>query len=312
MDAHKNFSYSTVATAPTLPASGTTLTVATAAAFDDPATVGAYNVTVWPTGAQPLSSTAEIVRVTAKSGAVLTFTRVQEVTANVPADEQNSSTTNQSDAFTIQASTERQAQSFLAPGSYRVSGVEVYLGTIGTPVDHLIVELRASSGSDPGTVLASDTISVADIGAGQWVAKYFEVDLTSATTYWIALYRSGATDLSNYYTFRGNLSDVYANGLASQSVDSGASWIPNVGRERWFKVHFCDTQARVIVVGDQIANTITAKVMTDVEAELGQTNTSPGADVTILANHCAVVLEEYVMGATYELIFADPSEMAVI
>ncbi len=82
-DAHKNFSYSTVATAPSPATSGTSLTVATGdgALFPAPSTDGAFNLTVWPTGVSPLSSNSEIVRCTARSGDVLTITRTQEGTS---------------------------------------------------------------------------------------------------------------------------------------------------------------------------------------------------------------------------------------
>lgn len=79
-DAHKNFSYGTVLTAPSPPASGTTLVLGSGqgAEFPDPSVDGEYNVTVWPTATQPLSSNSEIVRVTARSTDTLTITRQQE------------------------------------------------------------------------------------------------------------------------------------------------------------------------------------------------------------------------------------------
>src|SRR5262245_13253975 len=81
MDGHANFGYSTVATAPSPAASGTTLTPADAIAFPDPASIGPYNVTVWPISETPIRTNAEIVRVTAKSGSQLTITRAQEGTS---------------------------------------------------------------------------------------------------------------------------------------------------------------------------------------------------------------------------------------
>lgn len=71
-DAHANFAVAPggVTVAPSPAASGTTLSISNsdAAAFPDPAS-GAYNVTIWPTGEQPLTSNAEIVRFTAKGAA---------------------------------------------------------------------------------------------------------------------------------------------------------------------------------------------------------------------------------------------------
>lgn len=76
MDAHKNFAYSTVATAPSPATSGTTLVVASGQGALFPAVP--FNATVWPTGAQPTAATAEIVRVTGISSDTLTIVRAQE------------------------------------------------------------------------------------------------------------------------------------------------------------------------------------------------------------------------------------------
>lgn len=77
-DALKNFSYSTVATAPSPAASGTSLVVAagegTKFAVGRPATI-------WPAGAQPSTSNEEIVLVTAIATDTLTITRAQEGSA---------------------------------------------------------------------------------------------------------------------------------------------------------------------------------------------------------------------------------------
>lgn len=78
MDAHANFAYSTVATAPSPATTGTSLVVAAGNGALFPAVP--FNAVIWPTGTQPLSSNAEIVRVTAISTDTLTITREQEST----------------------------------------------------------------------------------------------------------------------------------------------------------------------------------------------------------------------------------------
>ncbi len=75
-DAHKNFAYSTVATAPSPATSGTSLVVQAGDGALFPA--APFNVTVWPTGVAPLTSNAEILRVTAKSTDTFTIARTQE------------------------------------------------------------------------------------------------------------------------------------------------------------------------------------------------------------------------------------------
>lgn len=64
-DAHANFAYSMVATAPSPPTAGTSLTVASGDGAKFPA--APFNATVWPASTQPTTANAEIVRVTAIS-----------------------------------------------------------------------------------------------------------------------------------------------------------------------------------------------------------------------------------------------------
>lgn len=75
-DAHKNFAYSTVATAPSPASSGTSLVVAAGDGSKFPA--APFNATVWPSGAQPTDANAEIVRVIAVATDTFTITRAQE------------------------------------------------------------------------------------------------------------------------------------------------------------------------------------------------------------------------------------------
>lgn len=78
-DAHKNFAYSTVATAPSPATSGTSLVVQTGdgSLFPTPP----FNATIWPASTQPTTANAEIVRVTNISTDTFTITRTQESTS---------------------------------------------------------------------------------------------------------------------------------------------------------------------------------------------------------------------------------------
>jgi hypothetical protein len=78
-DAHANFAYSLVATAPSPATSGTSLVVTAADGAKFPA--APFNAVIWPTASQPLGSNAEIVRVTALSTDTLTIARAQEGTS---------------------------------------------------------------------------------------------------------------------------------------------------------------------------------------------------------------------------------------
>jgi hypothetical protein len=76
IDLHKNFAYSTVATAPSPATTGTSLVVAAGAGSKFP--TPPFNATIWPVSTQPTTTNAEIVRVTAISTDTLTITRAQE------------------------------------------------------------------------------------------------------------------------------------------------------------------------------------------------------------------------------------------
>lgn len=80
-DPHANFGYSTIATAPVPALTGLSLTVAAGEGALFPAVP--FNCTVWPSGVSPISTNAEIIRVTAKAGDVFTITRAQESTAAI-------------------------------------------------------------------------------------------------------------------------------------------------------------------------------------------------------------------------------------
>lgn len=76
-DAHLNFAVSLIAVAPIPAASGTTFNVTAGEGALFPA--APFNVVVWPAGANPTASNAEVLRVTSKgTGDNWTATRVQE------------------------------------------------------------------------------------------------------------------------------------------------------------------------------------------------------------------------------------------
>src|SRR3990167_1333705 len=78
-DAHKNFAYSTVLTAPSPADSGTSLVVQSGDGTKFPTVP--FNATIWPVSAQPTTANAEIVRVTNIATDTFTITRTQESTS---------------------------------------------------------------------------------------------------------------------------------------------------------------------------------------------------------------------------------------
>lgn len=111
----KNFAITTVATAPITPL-GTSLTVASSGGDLFPDTP--FNATVWPIGELPISTNAEIVRVTDITGDVFTIERMQEdskhriiqfgdkvaatITAKTAHDIKDMNTVNTSGSYVIQ------------------------------------------------------------------------------------------------------------------------------------------------------------------------------------------------------------------
>lgn len=81
-DAHKNFAYSTVATAPSTPTAGTSLVVASGHGTRFPAVP--FNATIWAAGEIATPANSEIVRVTAISTDTLTIVRAQETADGGP------------------------------------------------------------------------------------------------------------------------------------------------------------------------------------------------------------------------------------
>lgn len=75
-DAHDNFGYALVATAPSPATSGTSLVVSAGFGVDFP--TPPFNAVIWPSGANPTNANAEIVRVTNISTDTFTIIRTQE------------------------------------------------------------------------------------------------------------------------------------------------------------------------------------------------------------------------------------------
>src|SRR4051812_3732003 len=76
LDAHANFAYSRIVTAPSPAASGTSIVITTGTGAQFPAVP--FNATIWPAGVRQSLSNSEIVRVTNRVGDTLTITREQE------------------------------------------------------------------------------------------------------------------------------------------------------------------------------------------------------------------------------------------
>ncbi len=126
------------------------------------------------------------------------------------------------------------AQSFLAPTSFFISSVSLYVADVGTS-DRLAVSVRADSAGAPHvTNLTSGSADTLPVAAWVQIDLGSYVELVANQTYWIVA-RSDA-GLGQGYDWWDSGNDVaYANGIGSRSSD-GIIWSPR-GRDYAFRVH---------------------------------------------------------------------------
>lgn len=130
------------------------------------------------------------------------------------------------------------AQSFVPSVTAPLSKIVLNLFKVGTPTDNVVVELRPDGGSNtfqPSSVV-TESVNVAGggLGTSSGVATTISFSgtnyLTSGTTYWIVVHRSGAEDSSNYFKIdetdeSSSSVDYYPAGVDVFSLDgSPNSW----------------------------------------------------------------------------------------
>lgn len=120
---------------------------------------------------------------------------------------------------------EYRAQSFIPLGSGTLIDPEIRLGgNIGTPTDSLILEIRSDNAGVPSTtVLASKTLTHAELVADTWNTFALTLALSAGVRYWIVVHRSGGLDVNNYRTWRVSLLNPYTAGGSDSSSD-GSTW----------------------------------------------------------------------------------------
>lgn len=132
-DALKNFAYSTVATAPSPPTTGTSLVVAAGEGSRYPPVP--FDAVVWPANVIPLPSNAEVVRVTQIATDTLTIVRGAEgssarsvvtgdqIGANITAPFLGAGLVNQRPSYDLKVPA---GHSLVASGEYEIgAGVEI-------------------------------------------------------------------------------------------------------------------------------------------------------------------------------------------
>lgn len=215
-DAHKNFAYSTVATAPSPATSGTSLVLQLGAGANFPAVP--FNATIWPTNTQPLASNAEIVRVTAIATDTLTIVRSQE----------SSSARTVIVGDQIAAGITAKALTDIEPYVNPTGTINAYAGRVA-PTNWLICDganlSRATYANLFATIVpnvGNPTVTIATPGVFTLAAHGFQTGDTVFLTTTGAL-PTGLTANTIYYvifqsssTF--NLATSYANAIAATAI----------------------------------------------------------------------------------------------
>jgi hypothetical protein len=132
---------------------------------------------------------------------------------------------------------EAWAQSFQASSSYSLGQVIFKLAKRNSPTDNIYVELCSSVGGTP--LATSDNIdgSTLTTSAAEITFTFpSPAALTSGTTYYLQLRRSGVADSTNEYYVSMNASgNPYANGQAYTLTGNPASWTSQASTDLYFK-----------------------------------------------------------------------------
>ncbi len=226
MDAHKNFSYSTVATAPSPATSGTSLVVSAAAGafFPQPSTDGSFNVTIWPAGVQPTSANSEIARCTARLTDTLTLTRAQEGTTarTVVVGDQV--------ALTVTAKTLTDIEAGLPRfniESYGAIADSFYQDGVSTAASATFTSATAAfTAADTGK-----TIVILQAGSNAAQDHHTTITYVNATTVTLAQTAGRTVSPARFYVSRGGDSTPAINAAITAATNAGGGIIlcPGVG-----------------------------------------------------------------------------------
>lgn len=120
------------------------------------------------------------------------------------------------------------AQSFQIVGDtvWEAQYVKLRMKKEETPADNLVVGLYSDSAGEPGSLLASASLSGASVNENlnwQTLQLNTKVALTVGTIYWLVVERSGAIDAINYYKIDANEDLGYTGGV--MKIWNGSAWV---------------------------------------------------------------------------------------
>lgn len=140
-------------------------------------------------------------------------------------------------------------QTFTSATAFNLKRVQVYLTKDATPTGDVILSIRATADNKPtGDDLTSVTIDSGSLATG-W--NSFDLDSTfpmvDGTTYAIVLrHPSGNGGANKWHWYSDNGANVYANGRACSSNNSGVAWNGYDGYDNSFRLYtYPDVSATV-------------------------------------------------------------------
>jgi hypothetical protein len=133
-----------------------------------------------------------------------------------------------------------------------------YQGDDAPPTDNLVVSLKSDTAGEPDTTLASCTLGPTAFGEyADWIEFELStaVTLSTSTTYWIHVEKSGAITPTKYYMVDTNYDAGYERGTLFLYNTNTSSWGEDIHRD-WGDMLF-------IVAGDTATTTQITTLVTD-------------------------------------------------
>ncbi len=134
------------------------------------------------------------------------------------------------------AAIEMAAQSFQVPVTGTIGSVEILLAAaLGTPTDGLTADIQTDSAGVPsGSSLGSAIILSPTVSAWNVFSFSSPISLTTGTSYWLVISRTGSLDNANAFFWRGSVANGYASGVFKNF--GGGSWATSAMADADFRV----------------------------------------------------------------------------
>jgi hypothetical protein len=120
----------------------------------------------------------------------------------------------------------KASQGFIFSTPWTMKYIDLFVSKVGAPSDNLVVQICASSGGLPGTVLASSTITAVAISEDQeWVrCTVPSTSIVADTLHHLVVSRSGSASMDNYFVIGVSEALAYTDG-AMKLWSAGTGWV---------------------------------------------------------------------------------------